>query len=85
MRGGPLKVTFRFPGSASEIRFLERLPEAGKSVEGVTGRTWRVARVRRERKGLGYEVVCEPLGPLRTLAEDLLRRVHRQSVGRGRR
>ena len=85
MRGGLLKVTFRFPGFATEVRFLERLPEAGKSLEALNGRTWRVARVRRERKGLGYEVVCEPVSPLRNLAEDLLRRVRRQSVGRGRR
>jgi hypothetical protein len=86
MWSGSLQVIFHLPGPATEIRFLDRLPEIGEVIE-LKGHLWRVARVERERKGLGYEVVCEPpsaSGRLRDLAEDLLRRVRRQRIASAR-
>ena len=81
-----MEVIFHLPGPVTEIRFLDRLPDVGESVE-LEGHLWRVARVDRERNGVGYDVVCEPPptnGRLRDLADDLLRRVRGQRVARDR-
>jgi len=80
-----LEIIFHLPGPVTEIRFLDRLPEVGEVVE-LEGHLWRVARVDRERNGVGYDVVCEPPptnGRLRDLTDDLLRRVRRQGATHG--
>lgn len=80
-----LEVVFRFPGQVTEIRYLDRLPEVGEMVERKGG-SWRVASVTRKSGWVGYDVLCERLEKrrLRDLADDLLRRVRRQSLDRGR-
>lgn len=66
MQAGRVKVTFRFPGAVSEIRFLAGSPEVGGTTE-FQGRDWRMVRIESSRRSRGYDVFCEPVRKRRFL------------------
>jgi hypothetical protein len=70
------RVTFRFPGSSTEIRFLENPPSPGDRIEALRGRSWTVSTVKAEPKSLSYTVTCvpfvEPRRTIRDVVADLL-------------